>query len=67
MTDTLKPTAEEHAYHLGWTAYFNEKYKNEPAKNPFWHGDDEVDNRLHDKWEEGRTNAESVARSMADV
>lgn len=64
MTKTLTPTPEEHAYHLGWTTFFNEKYTGEIADNPYDVGTEKT---LYDKWTEGWNSAAAVATSMTDV
>jgi hypothetical protein len=67
MTKIQTPTPEEHAYHLGWTAYFNEKYDGVLMENPFLHDDNEENNILYDKWNAGWLTAQVVATSMEDA
>jgi len=67
MTKIQTPTPEEHAYHLGWIAYFDEAAGKPPTENPFYHGDDEEENQLYDKWNAGWLTAQVVATSLADA
>jgi hypothetical protein len=64
MTKTVTPTPEEHAYYLGWTAFFNEKYDDDIIDNPY---DSETEKVLYDKWVGGWNSASAVATSMTDV
>ena len=61
MTKIQTPTPDERAYHFGWTAYFHEAADGVQRENPFFHGDDEEENRLYDKWNAGWITAQVVA------
>ena len=54
-------TPEEHAYHLGWTAYYLDE---ELKGNPY---DSETETELFEKWEEGWDFAKSVTDSVKSV
>lgn len=49
--DIVEPTPEDHAYHVGWTAYFTMKEQNlERMVNPY----DPIDQtKLNEKWSDG--------------
>jgi len=50
-SDTIEPTPEEHAYHVGWQAYFTMKEQNlDHMVNAY----DSVDQKkLYKKWVDG--------------
>jgi len=61
MTSILKPTAEEHAYHEGWTAFFNQKDNGIVTKNQY---NEEDERSLFESWANGFRSAETMARAM---
>lgn len=56
----IEPTPEEHAYHLGWVANFDEK----STGNPY---DSKTEPRLYESWEDGNASAAIVTESMANI
>jgi len=61
MSNILKPTPEEAAYHEGWIAFFDERDKGILAKNKY----DELEERnLFESWENGKRSAETTALAM---
>ncbi len=58
MTDIQEPLPEEHAYHLGWSSYFD---IGEGAENPY---DEKTDKSLFDRWVRGQETAKSVDKTL---